>query len=320
MASFLGALNRLLPFASPGTPLLQDLLHLSALCILLYFAPQIQQQLQNWRAKHGIDEIAETAHDEAPVIENAVHEDIGNQEIGHGREAENIVDDVVDEERNLHPTHDLAADDALPGPANGAPLPPARNVGAKKAKSLARKDQRRAYHEFMRSQGDAQRAKDAEGAEERDAALAAEKERRKLTEKELESRKAKEREARKRQEELERIENARRTELILATVRDELDSRRMCDLFRVARMVGDDVDEEWVERVVKASGIVEKNGDGMVMITEMGWAVRITMDDMAAIYATALADGLGDSHGQISHEQLGALLETHLKQQSGFQR
>ena len=46
MASIVGFLNRFLPFATPGTPLLQDLIHLGAICTLLYYAPQIQHWAQ----------------------------------------------------------------------------------------------------------------------------------------------------------------------------------------------------------------------------------------------------------------------------------
>jgi hypothetical protein len=46
MASIISLINRLLPFATPGTPLLQDLVHLGAICTILYYAPQIQHWAQ----------------------------------------------------------------------------------------------------------------------------------------------------------------------------------------------------------------------------------------------------------------------------------
>lgn len=328
MASMLGFLNRLLPFATPGTPLLQDVLHLATLCVLLYFAPQIQQKLQTWRAKQAIQQGENgPASQNRPVdgiVGGEVHPEVHLVPLDNEPQVQNLAErgnafDHMEEQagQEAPPNVNAAAEDAQPGPAFGPDtIPPQRNVGAKKAKSLARKDQRRAYNEFMRSQGEAQRARDAEGADEREATLAAERERRRVAERQLEARKAKEREQKREREEAERKEVARRTELVLSIVRDELDSRRMCDLFQVARLVGDDVDEEWVEQVLNASGIIGKKGDTMTMITAMGWVVRITAEDMAALYKSALTADLGDEHGRISNEEAGVVLEGLLKQQS----
>lgn len=325
MASVLSVTNRLLPFATPGTPLLQDILHLTALCVLLYFAPQIQHRLQTWRAKNVIREEPEEAAQNDPVDgTREMHPEVHQQAPNPGQNIQDLDDqgNVLNNIENapgqdFAPNLNDAAEDRQSG-FGGEPdtIPPQRNVGAKKAKSLARKDQRRAYNEFMRSQGDAQRAMDAEGAQEREAALAAEKERRRLAEKELDFRKAKEREAKREREEQQRKENARLTDLVLSTVRDELDSRRMCNLFQVAELIGDDVDEEWIETVLRASGMVGKKGDTMTTITEMGWVVRVTVEDMAALYKAAVAADLGDDDGRIPNEALGALLESLLKQQA----
>ena len=309
----LGVFNRLLPFATPGTPLIQDLLHLAAICILLYFAPQIQEGLR--RRKHEPDGPLRRLDDVDPIT------------LDSDREATQIehLDPEQDVPLNGQPADaDDAANDGevqpapiieegQPGPANRVDIRTERNVGAKKAKSLARKDQRRAYHEFMRSQGDAQRAKDAEGATEREVALVAEKERRRAAEAALEAKKTKERERRREREEQERKVELRRRELVISLVRDELEARNMCDLFKVARQVGDDVDEEWIEQILKASVLIGRKGDVMTMITGMGWVVRVTSEDMAKLYWVAVQNGMGGEDGKIEYEELGAVLETMLR-------
>lgn len=316
MASLLVLLNRLLPFATPGTPLLQDLLHLSAICILLYFAPQIQQSIQSKSISRnddtGPNEGGPPSDDNDDVNNAAEAQD--NHDIA---EAEfDVQDDAVvnEEPRNVPemPLHDHVQEGDA-GPARAPQIPARGNVGAKKAKSLARKDQRRAYNEFMRSQGDAQRARDAEGASEREAALEAEKERRRVAELAIESQKMRERELKREQEERQRKEDLQRRELVVSIVKEELEGRKMCDLFKVAKQVGGDVDEEWVERVLKGSSLIGRKGSSMTMLTEMGWAVRVTSDDMAQLYEEAVKADLGDEHGRIDNDELGKLLETILR-------
>lgn len=312
MASLLSILNRLLPFATPGTPLLQDVVHLAVLAGLLYFAPQIQQRLQR---NSGPDDRLQNEEPEPVALDPAGNVPIRDQP---QPETENIgrnldgIDGVQDEppaDEAIQPEEERIDE---PGPADATRLPDGarqRNIGAKKAKSLARKDQRRAYHEFMRSQGAAQRERDAEGAAEREAALAAEQERRKAKEREVELRKANEREAKRIRDEAEREAMSKRVELVLDVVREELEVRSRCNLFWVAQMAGEEVDVEWVEKILKTSGMIGRKGDTMTMITEMGWAVRVTAADMAELYHAALSQDLGNERGQIENEQLGKLLE-----------
>lgn len=311
----LGALNRLLPFATPGTPLLQDLIHLAAVCLVLYYAPQIQEILQRQRHDAGpahqrIDGDAAEPEDEA-----AGHEILENQP-----DDQDVLDDI---QADAAPAHHEPADavqevenevpEGQPGPARAPNTAANRNIGAKKAKSLARRDQRRAYHEFMRSQGDAQRARDAEGAAEREAALNAEKERRRAATAALDIQKAKERDERKAKEERDRRDEIKRRELAVSIVRDELNARNMCDPFRVAEQVGGDVDDEWVERLLNTAGVLGKKGDTMTMVTSMGWVVRVTEQQMTNLYISAAQNGIGSGDGRIDIEDLGAMLEAILR-------
>ena len=303
MASLMAFWSRLLPFANPGTPLIQDLAHLVAICALLYFAPQIQER---WRSRNEPTDEADRGEAQpaagGPAPLNVPEGDALQGNMGVGQDG-----DPPDEEfqRPIEEGH--------AGPVAAPDIPAQRNVGAKKAKSLARRDQRRAYNEFMRSQGEAQRARDAEGAAEREAAVAAEKERRKAAEAALEAKRARERERKREREEAERKEEIRRRELAISVVREGLESQKMCNLLKVAKQVGGDVDEEWVEKILNASGMIGKSGDVMTVITGMGWVVRVTSDDMQGLYRTAAEAELGDGEGRIGCDELGSLLESSLR-------
>lgn len=324
MASIFGLLNKLLPFATPGTPLLQDLVHLGAICTLLYYAPQIQTWAQQQQHDHRAPDsgladdsgapihapTGPNGHDQEPR-EAQVEENQPNERV-----AVNIPEDEEDDDLD-----DANADvlEGEAGPANGPDIPntPAhRNVGAKKAKSLARKDQRRAYNEFMRSQGEAQRAQEAEGAAEREAALAVEKERRRAAAAAYEAKKAKEREQKREAERKQREEEIRSRELAVSLVRDALDDDGMCDLFKVARQVGGDVDEEWVERILRASDVVGMKDGVLTMITSVGWAVRVSQQDVRQLYENAAVQDVSDASGAISYDQLGGMFETILKERA----
>lgn len=316
MPGLLIVLNRLLPFATPGTPLVQDLLHLAALCLLLYYAPRIQESFQ----EQGDQQNASGSGVAEPGAGTNAQQDIRE---AHEERLED--DDLADNDPEadvVHPREQVDVeqvpqrdilDDGQPGPAHAPNAATQRNVGAKKAKSLARRDQRRAYHEFMRSQGEAQRARDAEGAAEREAALAAEKERRRATAAALDAKKAKEREERREREEQGRMEELKRRELAVSIVRDELAARNMSDLFKVAEQVGGDIDEDWVEAMLNAAGVIGRKGGTMTMVTSMGWVVEVTEEQMANLYIAAAEHRMGGEDGKVELNELGTVLETILR-------
>ena len=319
MASVLSYLNRLLPFATPGTPLLQDLIHLAAICGALYYAPQIQEWYQQRRAQNdgtrpeqALPDTQDVPNDHDTAIADGNHQDQAPQpDIAPHHEAG---DDAQDDEEDAHDAprdNDFNENDAAqPGPARIPDMPPARNVGAKKAKALAKKDQRRAYHEFQRSQGEAQRARDAEGAAERDAELAAERERRRAAEAKVKEREAREREVKRESERKARADEMRRREMVVRIVREEVEGNGVCELMKVARQAGNDVDEEWVEKIVHASGILGRKGDATTMTTSLGWVVRVTESDMAEVYRRAVKDGVADGDsGAVSYDTLGRMLQ-----------
>ncbi|KAK4575001.1 hypothetical protein LTR86_000851 [Recurvomyces mirabilis] len=319
MGSALSYLNRLLPFATPGTPLLQDILHLAAICGTLYFAPQLQEWYRG-RAKTPQPEDIREVPDANNNVDQDVNDDVEAEQpedTGAAHQAGLDNDSDNDEDPDVD-GQDRDQENALPpvqpGPARDNDLPNQRNIGAKKAKALARRDQRRAYHEFQRAQGDAQRAADAEGAAEREADLAKERERRRAAEAAVEAKKAKERETKKAAGQREREEELQRRESAVKIVREELEDRRMSDLDRVARRVGLDVDAEWVERIITVAGLLGRKGDVTTMVTSTGWAVRVSADDMQSVYQQALKTTGGEVTGKIGFEELGSMLEARLRQ------
>lgn len=318
MASLLSYFNKLLPFATPGTPLLQDLLHLGVICSLLYFAPQIQEYVQRDHQSPAIPQQPQVAQeDDAPEIPTA-NEQIADQDDFDVANQDNGAEEPNDVDEN---GFGIGADEGPEVPANGAPVAgpangrPQRNVGAKKAKALARRDQRRAYNEFQRSQGEAQRAKDAEGASEREKAQAMERERRKAVEAKLDVKKAKEREQRREQERKDREQEMHRREQAIDLVREQLRERQMSNVFEVARQVGGDADDVWLEKILKAAGVLGKNADdSMTIATSLGWIARVQRQDMLKAYekaAAAIHDD--DDDGDISYENFAAHLEAVLR-------
>jgi hypothetical protein len=309
MASIIGLVNRLLPFATPGTPLLQDLVHLGAICTILYYAPQIQhwaQERQNQPAPAGDDTVGDATP--AGDVPDAPHEEDAPRdnarEFNDAADQHAPVDDFENAQFN-NPAEENANEhirEGQAGPAGPANTPAHRNVGAKKAKSLARKDQRRAYNEFMRSQGDAQRAEEAKGAAEREAVV--------------EAKKAKEREQKREAERKQREEEMKSRELAIRLVREALDDEGLCDLFKVARQVGGDADEEWVERILRASDLVGLKDGVLTMITSVGWAARVSQQDVRQLYENAATQDVSDESGAIGYDRLGSMFETILRERA----
>lgn len=311
MVSPLNLLNRLLPFATPGTPIIQDVVHLAAICTLLYFAPQIQEWVQRKRILQESAEIEGAERHEGFAQPNEENADLADED------REETAVPLQGPPDNARPGQEPAANDhqpigdvdPAPGPARDPQVPIARNVGTKKAKSLARRDQRRAYHEFQRSQGEAQRARDAEGAAEREAALAEERARRKAAEAAVEAKKAKEREQKRKQERQEWEDEIKRRDLAVKIMRDEIAGQRICNLQLVAKQVGGGVTKDWTEKILSASGILGEKDNSTTLLTGTGWVVRVGEDDMKQAYSLALDDDTGSKDGHVSYDDLGAVLE-----------
>ncbi|KAF2143478.1 uncharacterized protein K452DRAFT_286308, partial [Aplosporella prunicola CBS 121167] len=246
-------LNRLLPFTTPGTPLVQDLVHTIALCAFLYFAPHVLENRANRQQDSSSDIHDDNAVPDAAPPPRADPQFESEDEDFEADDGEDI--DALPPAQAQAPFQAHVEDEPAPGGGNGnlddahAQPGPAdaaqrhasqqtRQVGAKKAKSIARRDQRRAYHEFMRSQGEQQRAREAEGAEEREAELFEEKRRRAVAEAALEERARAEREAKRERERKAREEELKVQREALRLVRSGLEERGGVELEEVVRKVG----------------------------------------------------------------------------------
>lgn len=168
-------------------------------------------------------------------------------------------------------------------PGNPQPLRATRSrvVGTKKARSLAARDRRRAYHEFLQSQAQ-QREKEEEAAREEDEARAFENARRRyLLEDEIAARKQAEREERLLREKAEREREAKDAAEVVRVMRDG----RSVVLKDVAGRLGRS--EEWVGRIVKREGFLGTAEDGAVgMVTKKGVWVRFDKEMAEKLLAT----------------------------------
>lgn len=327
-------INRLLPFATPGTPIVQDLAHLGVICATLYFAPQIQaafrrateQQIpnpvhNNTQSDHVRPDVGATEPPQIPINDRPrpppppqVEDDDTDDEDGqgHGRGED---DEQAQFENEIPLGAAGQAGPAQPNPAFTSQQQ--RPVGAKKAKSLARRDQRRAYHEFVRSQGEAQRSADAEGQHERVAAMNAERERRAAAEAEIAARDSRAREDKKNKEKQEREQEMARRSRTVELLRSELSRTGCVDLGAIAKQVGGTADLAWVGTLAKASGMLgQKDDREMVIITGNGFLVRVSKEQMQECYRAVLQqDSLQDDHGRISYGQVGDVLSGILREQ-----
>lgn len=329
MGILLSTLNRLLPFTHPNTPLFQDLVHTAVLITTLYYAPQIAEYYNthyspappsaavDQNAAQRIDgqydgSAPETPGDDVPLDEQWVLQDDGDNEEAGIEPPPHAPTPPPGQIHNppQQGGHEWQNGDPGPADANDRPQPTRANrvIGAKKAKSLARRDQRRAYHEFHRSLAEERKLAEEAGREEREAALAAEKARRADIEREILEEK-REKQARKREEEKrETEEELRRRERAVERVKEEISKKGAVDLVDVA--IGEGKDRVWVERLVRASGMLsqmEKEGEKM-MITGEGWLVKVDAELMRTAYAEAAA--FGDSRdGKVSFTNFGGILE-----------
>ncbi|KAF1985164.1 hypothetical protein K402DRAFT_394867 [Aulographum hederae CBS 113979] len=312
-------LNRLLPFASPNTPLYQDIIHALVLCAALYYAPRFfeartQQQLAEPEAPEDNHDLV-NGTDSAPRFQNNEAE----QPADNPQEAIPIPEEFPANHHGLPQPNGnnqvFIPPEPEAGPANqDAPVRPRQtaasrtNVGKKKAASIARRDQMRAYNEFQRVQGDEQRARAAAEAEERAEELEAERRRRDVVEQAARKREEKERAERKARMERERELEYAMARDALKAVREALRERGMADLEAIARAVKREFEgREWLARLVRAEGMLGLYEGVLTMCTAGGWVVRLDRKRMDEVYQRA-ADWGGGSETKIEYEDLGVIL------------
>lgn len=321
MASFISFLNALLPFTKKATAIWQDIIHTAVLCtfcIFLWFAPEI-----DWRDLRG-----RVLGQDKPEIVGAV----GDEVIGEGgRLGEGGQGNAEPEELNQPNQPDepvfpppgfdgggfeggFARQDEA-GPANPHQPPPRianhnREVGAKKAKSLARRNQQRAYNEFMREQGEAERAEWASTAKEREEKLEEERKKRADREQKIKDKERKEREGRKMREEEERREELDAVRDAGKIVREGLEVDGFVRIEDLAARV--QRDNAWAERLVRREGVLRiRFVDGkkeVTMLTARGFVVRVDEDMMKMVYERAAIKG-ANGNGKIGWDDLGSVIQ-----------
>jgi hypothetical protein len=257
-------LNLLLPFTHPDTPLVQDLIHTAVLITTLYYAPQLADYYNaHYRPTPPhegdvpidgqIDGAAGGVPEEPLDAEWVLQDDGDNEEAG----LEPPPHAPTPPPGQVHnpPQGDAAWQNNLangdPGPADDRPQPTRANrvIGAKKAKSLARRDQRRAYHEFHRSQAEQRKLEEEAGREEREAALASVKARRAEVESALAEEKRERLAWEREQKRKEAEEEHQRRERVVEKVKGEIQRKGAVDLVDAA--VEEGKDKVWVERLVR---------------------------------------------------------------------
>jgi hypothetical protein len=203
---------------------------------------------------------------------------------------------------------------------------PNRHVGAKKARSLARRQQVRAYHEFVREQSDMQRAQDASTKDQRDAAAQAERDRRKAVEEKIRREEAIQRETRREAERLKREEEARKVREMKSMLAEELEKGKLVSVRELARRVS--MTEEWVIQTVKLEGLLgeKKSAVGTkVLVMLVGEAsgegpllVRVDEQDVQEMYNEVTKQrGSEGNAGFVNGAELGTILSRIIMRRNG---
>ncbi|PUU79143.1 hypothetical protein B9Z19DRAFT_980455 [Tuber borchii] len=246
--------------------------------------PVVEEPLPGEPEQAPLGEVEEDYNDDDDGVEEEYPQDAETEELMRQWQAQNpdfVVPPELEEEEGA-PANDARLPQfnargggdgaAAAGPAGGQTrlhIPRTRNVGAKKARSLARRDQRRAYHEFLHSQAAMRASAAAAIAEEEHDRMFEEKRRRALIEDEIAAKKEAERKARleaeKKSAEKERGDVEGLKKKVAAP-----------GAWRVSAL-GGKRGEAWSVEVLKREGLVGKvrGGEDVGIITGEGWYVRL---------------------------------------------
>ncbi|KAF2104207.1 hypothetical protein NA57DRAFT_70424 [Rhizodiscina lignyota] len=360
ITSFHRLINSLLPFTTPGTPLYQDVIHTIVLCAFLYFLPYIAERRAGARAGQTAED-GNDQHADAQTLGEVLRQELAIEDELQPPDDEPApppIEALL--ENGIHEDHAPAFDAPQPAFQNQQHQPAPRanreNIGAKKARSITRRNQRRQYHGWIREQAEARRAQEAVGAEEREAALQAEKERRLEVEKKLDEKRMKERSLVKAEREVREQREAKRRVDCERFVKDRLKEEGCVEIVEVVEEVWQDEDSDsgglwskgkgkanaeeersweekaiWVERLLRAipgllgkKNVVKENGTEavvMTMLTTGGWIVKIDEDVMRDAYAAAAQmarDKVKAGYdGKVTMMELGHVLEDILMARAG---
>lgn len=347
-------INTFIPFADPSRPVWRDIILTVVIITALYAAPQLQREgfqsftnrLQNIKIRPGDNNehlreqnIQPDAQADEPQLPEPPQrqENVPHAQVEDAPDSEDE-EDEEDEWEHVPPQLLQQQMNGVPvaGPADAPPFrndqpqqlqpprqrDPNRQVGAKKAKSLARRNQVRAYHEFMREQGDIQRARDASTAAEREKELAAERVRREKVEAEIVDQKQRERVAKREREAKERTEEANAVREALKIIAETLTQQGMLELADIAQHVNREA--QWGESLVRREGLLGLRHEGgkkvFTLLTGQGWLVRVDEDSMKELYhsiaTTSFKNPDGTQQYAIGWEELGDKLGNVIRSQN----
>ena len=317
MASLFRLLNTAIPFADPSRPLWCDVLLSLVLCAVLYVAPQVDWSALGNRLLETGQQMGQARPRQRVIVDEPAGEEI--EEMEPDAEAETVGLQVEAGNGGLpaQEHNESYQQPAVDGPANPnpnqhqpRPRDPNREVGAKKAKSLARRNQQRAYNEWLREQGEAQRGEWARDAEKREEELRFEKERRAVAEAKIAEKERKERDERRAKDEEARREEIKAVERARHAVLERLEVRGIAGLEDVGNIVKRDLD--WVKVLVRREGIVgvahAQGGKQVTIATQQGWLVKMSHGMMEDVYCRA-AKLCDQGNGKVTWEQLGRIIQ-----------
>lgn len=207
-------------------------------------------------------------------------------------DAEDSPSEAESEGEGLLPAEPTDTDAATAGPAQTRAAPRTRNIGPKKARSIARRDQRRAYHEFHRSQAAARAEADATALEEAQEIAYENARRRAIVEEEINERREAERKARREREAREERE-----------VREEV--------LGLARRHGRVTLRDGWEVILRREGMVGviEGGEAVGVVTRGGEWVRVERRALEGLWGTLEGKGVeGWGWGDMA-EDLGRRVE-----------
>ena len=332
-------INALLPFTRPGTPLLQDIGHTALVCALLYYAPKYIEQRQQRQYSTSEEAYLNSdnnknlqTHVNDGAAEEYANDQVRNQESvvndGHNALPREEVDtdsdlDDSDNETDLEVRPNIPEQhfpEAQDHPHNEnhrqqTSLPNTRLVSTKKARSMARRSQRRAYNEFLRSQGDAARAVAAAEAARHEASVALERARRSAADAAAELRLTEERQARKELTLAKAAKEESRTQMVVTIVKKRLLDVGLVDIEKDVLEFVDELNVEKVKRIARAAGIegtrLEDKQMVSTVILNSKYIVNLDEELMKEAYNLA-ATSTEQDMGKVTWAQLGSILESLL--------
>lgn len=241
--------------------------------------------------------------EEEPLLPHDEHgqEPLGDDDTEPGLDEDDVGHDSEDGHDPTEGPANAPGNPAAPGPSHR--MPRIRNIGTKKARSLALRDRRRAYNEFMHSQTAARAEAEAAARAEADERAFENARARALAEEEITAKRERERAQRLDDERREKAAERRDTDTVKRMLLGSAPGRAL-QIATVAEKVGRRA--EWVEAVARREGCVGWRGDRIGVLTATGWWVDVGPDERAALW------GRLQEKGTLLWREMAQAVEEHL--------